>query len=113
MGIDIYTRWDEQTEEERESQLTEAYHGSPYATRRLVPEAFETDDEEGAAIPAATLRERLPDALQDARERMKHIYSQDPDSDDGKAVLASFENFVSLIERLEAEGRNPRVIASW
>ena len=40
--------------------LREAYHGEPYATRVLVPEAFETGE---ASIRASLLRERLPAAL--------------------------------------------------
>ena len=54
MGIDIYMWWEGQTPTERKRQamsgfsivdgnfgyLHEAYHGSPYATRELVPEAF-------------------------------------------------------------------------
>jgi len=54
MGIDIYAEWRGMTEEESNAQITgfdaaaghvgylrEAYHGEPYATRVLVPEAFE------------------------------------------------------------------------
>ena len=54
MGIDIYMHWKDQTEEEHKAQLTgfsvtsgdvgylrEAYHGSPYATKFLMPEAFD------------------------------------------------------------------------
>jgi hypothetical protein len=88
MGIDIYLRWQGMTEEERAAQragysvvyghvgyLREAYHGEPYGTRVLVPEAFEStpgDDvgEEGAVrIPTWVLRNRLPVALSAARER--------------------------------------------
>lgn len=76
MGIDCYLMWKGQTEVEREAQMTgfsiehghvgylrEAYHGSPYATRVLVPEGFEHRGEDGAQIPAATLRSRLPDTV--------------------------------------------------
>lgn len=54
MGIDIYARWRDQSEEETDAQVTgfssvsgnvgylrEAYHGSPYVTKYLVKEAFE------------------------------------------------------------------------
>lgn len=54
MGIDVYATWAGMTPQERALQYTgfsvingevgylrEAYHGSPYATRVLVPEAFE------------------------------------------------------------------------
>ena len=74
MGIDIYAEWRGMTVEESNAQvmacfdgtvghigyLREAYHGEPYATRVLFPEAFEKGD---AAIPAARLRERLPATL--------------------------------------------------
>ena len=75
MGIDIYAKWAGQSEQEKEAQITgfstvhghvgylrEAYHGEPYATRVLVPEAFDAPECE-AAISAATLRERLPETL--------------------------------------------------
>ena len=55
MGIDIYAQWDGMTAQEEAAQVTgfsiehghvgylrEAYHGEPYATKVLVPEAFET-----------------------------------------------------------------------
>lgn len=71
MGIDIYLRWPDMTEEDKEKQYTgmstvsgnvgylrEAYHGGPYATKILVREAFEADKGE-AEIPAAVMRERL------------------------------------------------------
>ncbi len=68
MGIDIYAEWRGMTQEESNAQITgfdaaaghvgylrEAYHGEPYATRVLVPEAFET----GEARPPWLL-DRLP-----------------------------------------------------
>lgn len=132
MGIDIYTRWDDQTAEEREAQITgfstlhghvgylrEAYHGEPYATRVLAPEAFNDDyDDEaeeyrGAAIPASVLRERLPATLAAARERIRTLYHGNPDDPATAKSVQSFEEFVALIERLEADGRNPRIVASW
>jgi hypothetical protein len=114
MGIDIYAEWDGMTKEEHSAQITgfssvhghvgylrEAYHGEPYATRMLVPEAFETPD--GARIPAATLRARLPETLKTARVRMRVLYKQNPDGANGAAELKSFENFVALCEAKEAE----------
>lgn len=71
MGIDIYLRWPEMSEEDEKGQYTgmsttsghvgylrEAYHGGPYATKILLREAFESDNGE-AEIPAAVMRERL------------------------------------------------------
>jgi hypothetical protein len=80
MGIDIYARWNGQTEAEERSQVTgysikhghvgylrEAYHGGPYVTKYLVSEAFNADEGQ-AAIPARTLRRRLPAAV------LMHLY---------------------------------------
>jgi hypothetical protein len=124
MGIDVYTRWDGQTEDEREAQVTgfsvvsghvgylrEAYHGEPYATRVLLPEAFVSDGDSGVAIPAATLRKRLPATLAAARERQRRVYRAREGDDD--PVVMAFVRFVELIERLEAEGKNPRIVVSW
>ena len=74
MGIDIYTRWKGQTDEETQAQMTgfsivhghvgylrEAYHGEPYATKYLLREAFEHPDR--CRIPASVLRQRLPHTL--------------------------------------------------
>jgi hypothetical protein len=73
MGIDIYAEWDGMTRPITRAQITgfsvehghvgylrEAYHGEPYATTVLVPEAFE---ERRAHIYAATLADRLPAVL--------------------------------------------------
>lgn len=51
MGIDIYLKWDGMTQKERKNQITgfsiihgyrgylrEAYHGEPYATKKLITE---------------------------------------------------------------------------
>ena len=122
MGIDIYLRWQGMTEDERAAQQTgfsvahghvgylrEAYHGEPYATRVLVPEAF--DSAEPVRIPAWVLRNRLPAALSVARERALRVYGErfPPDAPE----LRAFAAFVELAERLEADGREPRMFASW
>ncbi|MCP4493321.1 MAG: hypothetical protein GY820_39355 [Gammaproteobacteria bacterium] len=117
MGIDIYLRWDGQTEEEEEAQYTgfscvhghvgylrEAFHGEPYATHAFVAEAFD-GDQDGVAIPAATLRDRLPAAQEATRERYEGCDFVDE-------AAKSFADFAALAERLESEGKNPRVIAS-
>lgn len=80
MGIDIYARWREQSAEEERAQYTgfatnaghvgylrEAYHGGPYVTTYLVAEAFEHGE---AAIPATSLRARLPTAV------LMHLYRE-------------------------------------
>lgn len=88
MGIDIYTHWKGQTEDEKQLQFTgfdiyagkygylrEAYHGSPYITKYLLKEAYEATDSI-AKIPATTLRERLPIAVLMSLYRDKKVYSE-------------------------------------
>jgi hypothetical protein len=126
MGIDIYAEWDGMTDGEKEEQahswlsadagangyLREAYHGAPYATHVLVPEAFDSAD--GACIPAATLRERLPETLTTIIERQRVIYQEASDSNDTVAALKSFEEFVELCEGVEEETGTPcRISASY
>ena len=90
--------------------LREAYHGEPYATRVLVPEAFEEGE---AAIPAALLRERLPAALRAAEQRERTVYGE-TDPLEIQRVLDSFRNFVELCERKQAESGEPcRITASY
>jgi len=125
MGINIYARWEGQTEEEREEQheawtsaaaghrgyLREAYHGEPYATRHLVPEAFEGDCR--ARIPAATLRERLPETLRLAEIRQRQIYGA-ATREEIRPVLDSYTAFVELCERMERKTGQPvEIVASW
>lgn len=125
MGIDIYLRWTLQTDAEQEAQhtgysvthghvgyLREAYHGEPYATKALLPECF-ADGTYGApqAIPAATLRKRLPEVVRLAVQREREVYRNEVDESD--PVIRSFVDFVELAERMEAEGRGVTVVASW
>jgi hypothetical protein len=123
MGIDIYAKWDGMTKAEEKAQVTgfsvahghvgclhEAYHGEPYATKVLVPEAFE---ELRVPIHAATLRDRLPAVLVVAEARERKIYGvHDPAKIE--RVLRSYCDFVALCERKEAETREPcLIIASY
>lgn len=125
MGIDIYAQWDGQSEEEQNEQyaaafstgaggigyLREAYHGEPYATRYLMPEAFEDGD--GASIPAATLRGRLPETLRLVELRERQLYGE-TNTEEMAPVLDSFIRFVELCEWMEkATGKPVRIIASW
>lgn len=88
MGIDVYLRWSKQTKAERQLQMTgfsvtvgnigylrEAYHGGPYATRVLVPEAFKSDTRR---YSARTLRARLPATLYAAAVRSLTVYNETP-----------------------------------
>lgn len=118
MGIDIYAEWDGMTEADRAARFTtsvvhghtghlrEAYHGEPYATRALAPEAFETGQ---AAIPAATLRQRLPEVLRLAEMRECIVYGETDPNEVGH-ILQSYRNFVALCERKEAETGKPCTI---
>jgi hypothetical protein len=123
MGIDIYAEWDGMSQDDEAAQVTgfsvehgqvgylrEAYHGGPYATRLLVPEAFEEGE---AEIPAALLRERLRAVLEAAEQREKVVYGE-TDPLEVKRVLDSFRDFVALCERKERETGKPcRIIASY
>lgn len=120
MGFDVYLRWPNQTEEERQAQYTgfsivhghvgylrEAYHGEPYATKVLVPEAFDAADngEGGVPIPAAVLRQRLPKALAACKKRHTTIYKDSPDAI--AMYQKAYIDFVELAERKEAELGTP------
>jgi hypothetical protein len=123
MGIDIYAKWDAMTEAEEAAQITgfsiehghvgylrEAYHGEPYATKVLVPEAFE---ESRVPIYAATLQDRLPATLVVAEQREREIYGV-TDQAEIERVLQSYRDFVALCARKEAETGEPcLIIASY
>ncbi len=128
MGIDIYARWPGQTEAESEAQITgfsiahghvgylrEAYHGEPYATHVLVPEAFDRKRHpDGARIPAAELRARLPETLRAAEEREEKIYQHGRFHAETRQVRQSLRRFVELCERKERETGEPcTIIASY
>lgn len=125
MGIDIYAVWKGRTKEEEKAQVTgfsvvsghvgylrEAYHGEPYATRHLCREAFASETGE-ALIPAAVLRERLPETLRLAEERERRVYHE-TDPAHVEDVKRSFTDFVELCEAKErATGEAVTVIASY
>jgi RNA processing factor Prp31 len=124
MGIDIYARWPEQDKDALEAQISawgstdsgdigyirEAYHGEPYPSQHLMPEAF--DNDEGVVIPVAILHERLPETLRLAAERERKVY-QTADHEIDK-VIDQYRQFVTLCEKVEARtGKPPTIIASW
>jgi len=123
MGIDIYAEWDGMSAAEKTAQITgfsvehghvgylrEAYHGAPYATKVLVPEAFE---ELRVQIYADTLRDRLPAALVVAEQREREIYGV-TDQAEINRVLRSYSDFVELCAQKEAETGDPcLIIASY
>lgn len=122
MGIDIYSRWKNMTDAEKEGQYTgfsvtsgdvgylrEAYHGEPYATKYFVSEAFSAPDGE-VKIPAHILRSRLPETLRIAAERNNKLY----EGDNMRDVLKAFIDFVELCEAKEEEtGESPTITASY
>lgn len=123
MGIDVYMRWDAIPEEQIKAQyksifsidqgrhgyLREAYHGGPYVTHYLVAEAFASGDGT-AQIMAKVLRERLPKAINIARERSRTVYNEEADDD----TLEAFADFVALAEKVEAAtGKPVTIIASY
>jgi hypothetical protein len=124
MGIDIYTRWKGQTDEEIRAQFTgfstvhghvgylrEAYHGAPYATKYLLREAFERPDR--CHIPASVLRERLSHTLALVEERARTVYGE-TDAAAIAEVKQSFVDFVELCEAKErATGEPVLIIASF
>jgi hypothetical protein len=124
MGINIYAEWDEMSAAEKDAQiaagfsvedgdvgyLREAYHGEPYATMALVPEAFTQDH---TRIPAATLQKRLPEVLRLAEIREREIY-EETDPAKIERVLKSFRDFVALCTQKELETGKPcLIIASY
>ncbi len=127
MGIDVYMRWKDQTDDEHEAQITgfsathghvgylrEAYHGGPYGTHVLVKEAFDEsayDDEGEGAVPIAAkvLRERLPATERAVRERHARNYPDEP-TETGDPIIKSFQDFVDLAERKEAETGEPVLV---
>ena len=124
MGIDIYAHWDRMSMKDQAAQgkawlsaedgnlgyLREAYHGEPYATRVLVPEAFEDGR---AYIAVGKLQQRLPETLQAAETRERKVYGV-TDAEDIERVLKSYRDFVALCARKEQETGIPcLIIASW
>jgi hypothetical protein len=71
--------------------LREAYHGEPYATKVLVPEAFE---EHSVPIHAARLADRLPAVLVVAEARERQVYGV-TDAEEIERVLKSYRDFVA------------------
>jgi hypothetical protein len=119
MGIDIYAQWRGMTDAQKQAQITgfsiehghvgylrEAYHGEPYATKCLVPEAFMYGR---AKITAALLHKRLPDTLRLAEQRERNIY-RTTDPEEIERTLKSFRDFVALCAQKEFETGQPCLI---
>jgi|TARA_A100000172_G_scaffold6178_1_gene3534 hypothetical protein len=124
MGVDIYLRWNLITDEEIEAQycgfdtgvgkigyLREAYHGEPYPSKILMPESYESSMSP-CKIPAATLRERLPETIKAAIKREQDLYHTEG-VDENYPSVKSYTDFVELAEKLEAEGQEPVIVNSY
>ena len=124
MGIDIYVEWDKRTEEDKEKQYTgfsiesgdvgylrEAYHGSPYATKYFVQEAFEDEEYDGVEISSDTLLQRVPLAVDIHIQRHKEIYKESVSKEDKSA--RAFGEFAKFVQELEKKGMKPRIRASY
>ena len=139
MGIDIYLKWDGFTEEDNQAQLKgfdttigntgylrEAYHSDIYATHYLVEEAFKVEFNEEeyeklsekeqrefgyVSIQAEKLVKRLPETIRIVIQRQKDTYQADLDQ--ALPVVKSFIDFVALAVKLEREGKNPKIYASY
>jgi hypothetical protein len=124
MGINVYVRLSGQTPPEVWEHpshtglssmgigcmIREAYHGEPYVTRFLFREAFVTGE---ASIPAATLRERLPEALRLAEHRERVVYHETSPAEI-RFVTGNYVAFVEFCERLErATGEPSMIVASY
>ena len=111
MAIDIYLGWKSEEEEQRTEEITysrtgdagylhEAYHGGLYVTEFLVPEVFRSETGD-AEIPAAVLRERLPEALDLAEERLRTLYGET----DPEVIADEKRTFIDFVELAEAKER--------
>ena len=122
MDIDIYARHRGQTHDDLHDQdryyataeggrygyLREACDGEPYVTRFLCREAFETGQ---AAIPAAVLRERLPEALRLVERRERELYG-DASADRVRRVRDNYTAFVEHCEFIEWKTGEPIVVVA-
>src|SRR4051794_25226834 len=111
MVMAINARWKDQGLEEKRAQITrfdvskghvghlwELY--SPCVTYALVPEAFENGE---AQIPAALMRERLPEVV--ARVQQEGLVLEE-----GRELVRSIMNFVAFCEEKEWDTGEPCTI---
>lgn len=119
MGVDVYMRWRNQTDAEQCKQFTgwqnageAGYLREPYFRKppsvldKLIPEGWERGaPEEGVAVPAKTLRQRLPEVIATLKERYKNN-GWSYDEVEERAII----NFVELAERQEAANGEPVTI---
>ena len=97
-------------EPEETAHLREAYFSGITSLHSFVGEAFTSPD--GAQIPAATLRERLPDVLAVTEWRDSRLLGRS--KAEVKSALRDIRKFVKACERIERRSGTPATIqASW
>ena len=125
MVIDIYMRWDGQTDKEIEAQyegfditighlgyLREAYFkDSIFSTKMLLKEGFEGDSPAFITLSSKVLQERLDLAVKLHQVRQKNAYNLNVEETDPSAK--SFKDFVALHTKLEKEGKRPRIVVDY
>ena len=125
MGIDIYMRWDGQTDKEIDAQydgfdptighvgyLREAYFKDTiYSTKMLLKEGFEEDSPASIKLSSEVLQKRLDLAVKLHQVRYKNAYNLDVVEDDQSSK--SFKDFVALHTKLEKQGKNPTIIVDY
>jgi hypothetical protein len=119
MGVDVYAEWrgqnwnwNERMLEEPEliwsttsghlGYLREAVSRGPFVTPTLLREAFAAKSQR-AKIPAAVMRERLPEAMATVLEQIR-TYRPAGETD---PMVKTFADFVDLCERMEAATGEP------
>jgi hypothetical protein len=115
MGIDAYLLWSQEDAADPDAwidkycgytgadgYLREAYRGGPYATKVLLAEAFDPENDGSVSIPAEVLRARLPRVLAMVREKNAAHGSSAVD-----AAIQEYIDFVELAERVQAETNEP------
>ena len=96
----------------RTGYLREAYHGEPYATEKLIPEARnKTLDPSNLQVPNRLLKQRLPSTIKAAIKREQTIYKA-KNVTIKSPVVKSYIDFVALHEKLEKAGKKPRIFYS-
>ncbi len=125
MDIEVCAQWDYMSMQEAAAQLggkfnteygveagsvgylREPYHGEPYATKTLVPEAFRYGR---ARIAAVELQKRLPDALHIVETRERAYAFSAADDADIERMQRRYREFVALCARKEQECGIPCMI---
>ncbi len=108
MGIQAFARWKGQTKEEKYEEFLSEHWKSEImcALQHLVDEAICTldGDEYDVKIPARTLRERLPHALELIENQLRPKKNE-PEVIEAKKM--TYVNFVEMCERKEKETGEP------